>query len=379
MTSKKNDTWLHTRVCLTHSCNLNCVYCFQKHRDSATMTLEVAKSVIDRIFDNIPDGICGVEIGFFGGEPLLKFDLIKEIFAYTCSKKRKVKYVLFATTNGTLLTEEMKNWFAVHKKRFKLLLSLDGTRETHNYNRSGSFEKIDLEFFLKNWPSKKVKMTLSEYSLPRLAEDIKFIHSRGFKNVSGVNLALGTFDWSDDNYLKLLAPQFKELVKFYLDNDELKNQMLDRDIALCEVKEQKKRKWCSAGDNYIFFDIDGKKYPCSFFSPMTFSEEELSNIMEFDFTNIDNVVDEYCLKNCYIYSICPSCIAENYLNNKTLNIRDKSRCKIQKLLALFIADLQAKRIEKNPKIYDANTLYHTVEAIKKIRYLYLSEFENYLL
>jgi len=369
--------WLSTRLCLTHSCNLNCVYCFQKHRNSATMTLDTAKSVVDWIFDYIPNDKGGVEIGFFGGEPLLKFDLIKEVFTYICSKKRKVEYVLFATTNGTLLTEEMKSWFAVHKKRFKLILSLDGTRETHDHNRSGSFDKIDLGFFLQNWPAKRVKMTLSEYSLPRLAEDVKFIHSCGFKNIGGANLAMGNFDWGDDKYIKLLAPQFKELVDYYLNNDELKIQMFDRDIALCELKEQKKRKWCGAGKNIIFFDIDGKRYPCPFFTPMTFSKDDFSNIMKMDFADCENVVDEYCLKNCYIYPICPACIAENYLNNKTLKVRNKSRCKIQKLLALTIADLQAKRIEKNPKIFNNNTLYHTIEAIKKIRELYLSEFEEY--
>ena len=375
----KEEQLLYTRVCLTHNCNLNCVYCYQKYNGNVSMTLDTAKTVVDRIFDYVNDEIECVEIGFFGGEPLLEFDLIKEIFAYVRSKKRNVDYYFFATTNGTLLTEEMKKWFIAHKKHFTLGLSLDGARETHNHNRCNSFDVIDIDFFIKNWPNQGAKMTLSEYSLPRLAKDIKFIHSRGFKKINGANLAAGNFNWSNDNYIKLLAPQLKELVEFYLNNNELKNHIFDKTLALCEVKKEKKHRRCGAGNTVMFFDVDGAKYPCTFITPMTFSNEDLSNVMKMDFTDNENFIDEHCEKNCYIYPICTTCVGENYFNNKTLKERVKSRCQILKLTALFVADLQAKRIERNPKIYDNNTMYHTIEAIKKIREIYLPEFEKYLI
>jgi len=111
---------------------------------------------------------------------------------------------------------------------------------------------------------------------------------------------------------------------------------------------------------------------------MTFSENEVSEIVKTDFTNDENFIDDDCFDNCYIYPICGTCSGANYLANKTFKERNKCRCKIQKLIALFIADLQAKRIEKNPKIYDDYQLYHTIEAIKKIRSLYLPEFEEFL-
>ena len=221
------------------------------------MSFDTAKTVIDWIFDNIPDDNSGVEIGFIGGEPLLEFDLIKEIVAYACSEKRKDNYIFFATTNGTVLSKEMKEWFAAHKELFILVLSLDGAKETHNYNRSNSFEEIDVDFFLANWPNQRIKMTLSEYSLPRLAENIKFLHSKGFQDIGGVNLAEGDFDWSDDKYIKLLVPQLKELVKFYTDNEtSVLNQMFSKQLSFCEVKVKEKRKWCGTGSP--FFDIDGK-------------------------------------------------------------------------------------------------------------------------
>lgn len=379
MNVKHKKIRFNPSICVTHNCNLNCTYCYQKHDVTSRMTFDTAKRCIDDIFQNIPDyAVDGVEVGFIGGEPLLEFDLLKRVFLYTHSNYTDIGWIFYATTNGTLLNDEMKEWFSTHRKDFVLGLSLDGTRETHNANRSNSFDKIDIDFFKENWPEQGVKMTLSEYSIPRLAENIKFVHSLGIKNIRGVNLAEGTFDWDDDKYIEMLIPQLSELVDFYLENDgAMTNQMFDKRIAVCEAEKVGKRKWCGIGTGCPFFDVDGKKYPCSFITPMTFSMDEIANIVETDFTMDENFIDDECFEHCYIYSICPTCAGANYLKNKTFKARDKSRCKIQKLIALFVADLQAKQIVKNPKMYNDNTLYHTIEAIKKIRYLYLDEFRKF--
>lgn len=367
-------------LCVTHNCNLNCVYCYQKHDSNTRMSLETSKKCIDWIFNNIPDyATDGVEVGFIGGEPLLEFELLKEIVSYTCSKYSSVSHVFYATTNGSILTDEMKEWFTAHRKCFVLGLSLDGAKETHDANRSNSFDSIDFDFFMRNWTEQGIKMTLSEFSLPRLAENIKFVHSLGFKNIKGVNLAEGEFDWSKDEYIKVLIPQLKDLVDFYVENENLTlNQMLDKHIYFCEHKSDKSRKWCGIGTGCFFFDTDGKRYPCPFVTPMTFSESELADIVNTDFNNHDNFIDDECVNDCYIYPLCPTCHGSDYLNCKTFSQRDKRRCRIQKLIALFSADLHAKRILKNPKLYDENILYNTIEAIKKIRQLYLPEFEGYL-
>jgi radical SAM protein with 4Fe4S-binding SPASM domain len=341
------------------------------------MPLEVAKHCIDWIFSNIPADMTGVEIGFIGGEPFLEFDLIKDIVAYTCSKKRTEKYIFYATTNGTLLTDEMKTWFTAHKDCFVLGLSLDGAKETHDHNRSNSFDKIDFDFFIRTWPEQGIKMTLSKFSLRHLAENIKFAHSLGFKEIGGVNLCEGDLDWSNEEYIKLLVPQLKELVAFYVENDTLPlNQMFNKHLSYCEAKNREQRKWCGIGNGTNFFDVDGKMYPCPFVTPMTFSQSEIEDILKIDFSDNNSFIDENCFQNCYIYPICPECAGANYMNFKTFKQRDKRRCRIQKLISIFIADLQARRIRKNPKIYDDDTLYHTIEAIKKIRTLYFEEMKE---
>lgn len=364
-------------LCLTHNCNLHCVYCYQEHDANSRMSFGTACDCIDKIFDNIPVGMKDIEIGFIGGEPLLEFELIKDIVEYTCSKKRGAKFIFYATTNGTVLTTTMKEWFRAHRDIFVLALSLDGNRVSHNHNRSDSFDKIDFQFFLENYPEQSVKMTLSEFSIRHLADNVKFIHNLGFKYIGGVNLAEGDFDWSDEEYIKILTPQLKELVDFYVLHDDYPlNQMFDKKIDLCESTKKERRKWCGIGDGAIFFDVDGKIYPCPFVTPMTFSHEEISQMKKTDFMNPDNFIDEKCFNDCYIYPICSTCAAANYLNTKKFSKRDKSRCEIQKLIALFLADLQARRIIKNPDKYSPEVKFYTIEAIKKIRELYWAQFQN---
>lgn len=137
------------------------------------MSLATAKNVIDWIFTHVPDYVDEVVIDFIGGESLLKFKLIKEIVSYVENRYPAVPYIFFADTNGTILT--------TNKNIFKLGLSLDGRKDTHDHNRSNSFDSIDIDFFIHNYPEQGVKMTLSEYSLHHLADDVKYIHSLGLK------------------------------------------------------------------------------------------------------------------------------------------------------------------------------------------------------
>ena len=98
--------------------------------------------------------------------------LIKKVYDYTLAKYSNESFIFYATTNGALLNDEMKSWFSAHKDTFVLGLSLDGTPDTHNYNRSNSYDKIDIDFFKNTWPIQGVKMTISEYTLKDLADNV---------------------------------------------------------------------------------------------------------------------------------------------------------------------------------------------------------------
>lgn len=80
-----NSTSFSPTLCVTHKCNLTCIYCYQDNKSADSMTLDVAMQCIDDIFKRIPNNTELIEISFIGGEPLLEVDLIKDIYAYTKS------------------------------------------------------------------------------------------------------------------------------------------------------------------------------------------------------------------------------------------------------------------------------------------------------
>ena len=165
-------------LCLTHRCNLNCVYCFENKDGNHELLYDTACQCVDKIIqEHCLKSKSALNLNFFGGEPLLRFDLIKDIYNYVQIHYPAYDISFFVSTNGTLLTDEMKAWFSERKDKFCLGLSLDGDKDTQNYNRSNSFEKIDITYFAETWPQQYFKLTMSEYSIKNYAHDVKYIHS----------------------------------------------------------------------------------------------------------------------------------------------------------------------------------------------------------
>ncbi len=134
---------------VTQNCNLHCSYCAysgnyeNRSHKALNMDIETAKKGIDYLIEHSPDNEI-VDIGFYGGEPLLTFNLIKECVAYA-EKKAEGKNMMFnLTTNGTLIKPEMIDFFEKHN--VSITISIDGPREIHDLNRkfahsgTGSFD-----------------------------------------------------------------------------------------------------------------------------------------------------------------------------------------------------------------------------------------------
>lgn len=364
-------------LCLTHRCNLNCIYCFEKHDSEHEMSYETAVNSIDYVCKWIEKDAT-IEFLFFGGEPLLRFELIQHVVQYVFSKQHSQKCRFFASTNGTLLSSEMKEWFQKHKDVFILGLSLDGTRESHDFNRSQSFDRIDIDFFRKTWPNQNVKMTVSEHTLSNYAKDVVYIHSMGF-GINGGEICLGNNNWQKMGLLELFAKQLMLLIDYYSNsNGSFYNALFDIDIALCAAKKRTSRKHCGVGDKLFFFDTDGKRYPCTFITPMTFEESSINTLSNTDFTDLDIFTDSDCLNKCYLYPICKRCPAENYLKNNSFNRWNREKCEFTEILALAVSEIETRKIINNPKIYDETKLFYTIEAIKKVRELYQEKYSDVL-
>lgn len=366
-------------LCVTHRCNLSCVYCYQNNKSNTRMTIDIAKKCIDEIFRSIPEHTEIIEISFIGGEPLLEMDLIKVVYDYATKNYPDSRLRFFATTNGTTLSEDDKDWFRARKNKFILGLSLDGTPHTHNINRSNSFERIDIPFFVETWPKQGPKMTISKYTLNSLADDIIFIHNQGFHNINGVNFAEGDFDWGSEDELNALSKQLKKLLDFYTENYQLNlDQMFGKHIELCAGEGNKAGRTCGIGKNTIFYDVDGNKYPCTFVTPLTFSKREMENISRIDLSNPKEFIDEYCVNNCYIYPVCNTCSGANYLVNHSFSERIKTRCDFMKLVCLYIAELHARRILEHRELYkDDNQLYFLIKSIQNIKNMYYENYKSY--
>jgi len=332
------------------------------------MTLDTAKECIQYVFAHIPPE-SAIEFILFGGEPLLRFDLIKNIFDYTEKIDASQKFRFFASTNGTLLTNEMIQWFLEHKENFVLGLSLDGDKISQNINRPNSFDKIDIEFFRKTWPTQNVKMTVSQKTLGNYAKDVLYLHSLGFE-INGGDICLGNHHLNEPSLLSTLACQLATLIPYYIQSDALYNALLDIDIALCSANRVPFKKHCGIGDTLFFLDTDGTRYPCTMITPMSFNEKTLENISDIDYTNPRNFIDEDCESNCYLFPICKKCSAENLLKTGSYKCWDKERCEMLQLLAVTKSIIEMNRIILDKSSYEEVHLYYLIESIKNIQSRY---------
>ena len=354
----------HLSLILTNQCNLSCIYCYENNKSTKRMDVNVCKRIITEHLNSTDYD--EVEIDFFGGEPFLEFETIKEVCEWVWSNNWRNKYIFFATTNGTLINGTIKEWLRKHKKKFWVSLSLDGTRVSHNINRSNSFDKIDLSFFKECWPEQTVKMTISKETVANIFENIKYIHSLGY-NITGTNFAEG-IDWENKKYVDIVARELEKLCNFYIEHPEIKPApIINMAIHKCETKRQP-TKWCGCGEHMAAYETDGSKCPCTFITPMTFDKTVLSEIDDLDYTNHELFSDEDCFANCYLEPICTSCYGANLLSNKKINVRDKSKCELMKIRAVFSSVLRANIILNNPQ--DTQENRNAIKAIKEINRLY---------
>ena len=365
----KRPKRFHLIFVLTHKCNLNCAYCFENNRKGTNADEEFIKKTISEYLDNPLNGEC--EITFFGGEPLLCADVIKNVCEWTWSKKWQNGYVFFANTNGTMLTEEMKEWFKLNHSKIWLGLSLDGMESTQNKNRSGSFRKIDMPFFLKTWPEQSVKMTIDPRQPLSFADDIMFLHSLGFL-INGTDFAEGfPIDW--ESMKKDVAKEMDKLLNYYLVTDIAPAPIMDMRVDDCAADNRiEPKKWCGAGTKMVAYDTDGRAYPCTYFSPLTFPNEKFDEIKSIDFFNLELTTDGECC-GCYIKPLCLTCYGANFAINGSPSIRDKSKCTFTKMRALYSSKLQVERFFKRESYYiekyPAQSLM-LMEAAMKINELY---------
>ena len=326
------------------------------------MDLSVAKEALEREFANA-DGFDDIEIDLFGGEPTLCKKLLIELVKWVETRKFKKPAVFFLETNGTQVHGEFQAWLLKNKRHVNVSLSLDGTPETHNANRSDSYSKIDVGFFVKNYPQQAVRMTVDRRTVGRLCDDVMHLHNLGFLRIDA-SLACG-IEWETGDAVEVLREQLEKLCRCYLGHPELKECSLF-DMHLPDLLRQGKSlpSRCGAGTSIVSVATDGRRYPCHTFQPNTTDiPVELGAL---DFSKISDFRDPEC-SGCVLEPACPTCYGINHRIHGNMLKRDKDYCRVMKIRALAVSFLRGKQIEEGSKDMTPAELHQTIKAIRLVQ------------
>ena len=313
-------------LCLhvAHTCNLNCEYCFASqgkyHGDRALMSFDVAKQAIDFLIEN-SGSRRNLEVDFFGGEPLMNFEVVKEITAYCRSiEKEKGKNFRFTlTTNGVLLDDEVIDF--ANKECHNVVLSLDGRKEVHDrlrktVNGVGSYDVIVPKFkhFVERRGNRGYYMRGTfTHNNTDFTNDIFHMADLGFTELSMEPVVCPPDDPYALTYddLPVLFEQYEILAKDMLRREKegkpitFYHYMLDLDSGPCIYK---RISGCGSGTEYMAVTPWGDLYPCHQF--VGDPKYLLGNV--YDGVTNTAVQDEFKLCNAYARPDCKDCWAKLY-------------------------------------------------------------------
>ncbi len=309
---------------IAHTCNLNCEYCFASqgkyHGDRALMSFEVGKRAIDFLVEN-SGSRTNLEVDFFGGEPLMNFDVVKQIVAYARSieKENGKNFRFTLTTNGMLIDDDVIDF--ANKECHNVVLSLDGRKEIHDnlrktVNGKGSYDTIVPKFqeFVKKRGNKGyyVRGTFTHNNTD-FTNDIFHMADLGFTELSMEPVVCSPDDPYALTYddLPILFEQYEILAKDMLRREKegkpitFYHYMIDLTGGPCIYK---RISGCGSGTEYMAVTPWGELYPCHQF--VGDPKYSLGNI--YDGVTNTEIQNEFKLCNAYARPDCKDCWAKLY-------------------------------------------------------------------
>ncbi|MDL2330634.1 radical SAM protein [Odoribacter sp. OttesenSCG-928-A06] len=351
---------------LTHRCNLSCIYCYQKHKTAKDMSLETAKAIMETEVKRakLSKNIDSIRFDMFGGEPLLKFDLIKELCRWAWETITDFNFVIYITTNGTLIDDDIKEWLALHKEKIHIAMSVDGTDDVQKCNRGCQTSELPIDFVLGTLPNRHISMTVSRQCLSKFADEIISFHEQGY-SVEG-RPAQGV-DWQEGDG-KIYEAQLAKIAQYYLEHPEVTPTYLFKETSfiqlLFDYPNEKFAKVCGIINEIVAYNVDGKLYPCHHFVPNVHGREDiLKDLVKIDFSDISNFVDEECIK-CDIMKLCRSCCARNYTERGDIRNRDKRACQMILAEGKVISSYQIQKLMSQREHLTSGELLKLKAAVK---------------
>jgi len=311
-------------LCLhvSHTCNLNCSYCFASqgkyHGDRALMTFEVGKQALDFLVANSGTRR-NLEVDFFGGEPLMNWDVCKKLVEYARSieKEHNKNFRFTLTTNGVLIDDDVIEFS--NKEMSNVVLSLDGRKEIHDRFRvdfagNGSFDKIVPKFqeFVKSRNNKNYYMRGTfTHANPDFMKDIDTMLDLGFTELSMEPVVCSPNDPSaltkEDK--EIVMEQYEILAEKMIERKKagkpftFYHYMIDLNGGPCIYK---RISGCGSGTEYMAVTPWGDLYPChQFVGDEAFKLGDVWNGV----TN-KNTQNEFRSCNVYSRPECADCWAK---------------------------------------------------------------------
>ena len=330
-------------ITTTFDCNLRCKYCFEHNKTKLYIDATKMQAILHNEFCDNGDYDL-FSITFHGGEPFLAFEEIKKICEWTWENYPNYNILFTATTNGTITNEDIKTWLRKHKKRFNIVLSIDGKKEYHNLNRGNTFDMIDFDFFLSTYSKPLVKMTVTPNTLEHIYENFMYLQQLGFN--TNPTLAC-EIDWDKSTDLYKIKKELYKLVQYFISNpDERPGDLLSLPIEKLITNKDVYTTRCSLGSRYVAFDVQGNRYPCQNFIAdfsKPYTAESINECVNLINQNDYRKVTGICI-NCVIKEVCSPCYGLNYSNRGSMGSVDKVWCYITKVLVYFNAYLIIKAL-----------------------------------
>ncbi|MBE6972615.1 MAG: thioether cross-link-forming SCIFF peptide maturase [Ruminococcaceae bacterium] len=323
---KEKTSGVVKALCLhvAHTCNLNCSYCFASqgkyHGDRAVMSYEVGKQALDFLIEN-SKGRRNLEVDFFGGEPLMNFDVVKQLVAYARSREKECgkNFRFTLTTNGILVDDDVIDF--ANREMSNVVLSLDGRREVHDRFRvdhagNGSWDRIVPKFqqLVKARGGKNYYMRGTfTHANPDFLEDIRTMLGLGFTELSMEPVVCAPDDPSalTAEDLPIVLDQYEKLAELMLERHQegkpftFYHYMIDLKGGPCIYKRVS---GCGSGTEYMAVTPWGDLYPCH-----QFVGEEAFKLGDV-FHGVTNTQVQKEFASCNVYSRpeCADCWAKLY-------------------------------------------------------------------
>ena len=322
----KNRRAVVKALCLhvAHTCNLNCSYCFASqgkyHGDRALMSFEVGRRALDFLIENSGTRV-NLEVDFFGGEPLMNWNVVKDLVAYARTQEgpchKKFRFTL--TTNGMLIDDDVIEF--ANKEMHNVVLSLDGRKEIHDrlrvdYAGRGSYDRIVPKFqkLVESRGGKGYYMRGTfTHANPDFTKDVFHMADLGFTELSMEPVVCAPDDPAalTEEDLPIVLEQYEILAKEMLKREEegrgftFYHYMLDLTRGPCIYK---RISGCGSGTEYMAVTPWGDLYPCH-----QFVGEDAYKLGDI-WNGVTNtaVRDEFKLCNAYARPECADCWARLY-------------------------------------------------------------------